>query len=84
MKTLRRSLVWFRRDLRLRDNPALAAAVAESNQLTTVYIHAPEEESPWAPGAASRWYLYQSLRVLQQVLHKQNQSLIFGSDSSLE
>ncbi len=28
-----------------------------------------EEEQPWAPGAASRWYLHQSLRALRHDLH---------------
>ena len=35
------TLVWFRRDLRLSDNPALAAAVADSDHVVAVYLHAP-------------------------------------------
>ena len=48
------TLVWFRHDLRLDDNPALAAAAARG-RVVPVFIWAPEEEAPWEPGAASRW-----------------------------
>ena len=44
------TLVWFRRDLRLADNPALAAAVADSDHVVAVYVHAPDEESPVVAG----------------------------------
>jgi deoxyribodipyrimidine photo-lyase len=62
-------LVWFRRELRLRDNPALHAALERGETVLPVYIYTPEEEQPWAPGAASRWYLHQSLRALRHDLH---------------
>lgn len=57
-------IVWFRRDLRLEDNPALTAAMAAHARVVCVYIHAPDEEAPWAPGAASRWWLHHSLQAL--------------------
>jgi len=57
------TIFWFRRDLRLADNPALHAALA-AGRLLPVYIHAPEEEGPSAPGAASRWWLHHSLAAL--------------------
>ncbi len=49
------AIVWFRRDLRLADNPALTAAVAAHETVVPLYIHAPDEDGAWAPGAASRW-----------------------------
>lgn len=55
------AIVWFRRDLRLADNPALAAAVAAGHEVLPVYIHAPDEEAPWQPGAASNWWLHHAL-----------------------
>jgi deoxyribodipyrimidine photo-lyase len=58
------AIVWFRRDLRLVDNPALAAALADGHQVLALYIHAPEEEAPWAPGAASNWWLHHALADL--------------------
>ena len=58
----------FRRDLRLADNPALAAACAAHHSIVPVYIHASDENDPWPPGAASRWWLYHSLQSLQGAL----------------
>ena len=62
------ALVWLRRDLRLADHPALAAACAAHDRVLPVYIHAPQEEGSWAPGAASRWWLHQTLATLSQML----------------
>ena len=47
------SLVWFRLDLRLADNPALLAAVKRGGPVIPVFVWAPEEEGDWPPGAAS-------------------------------
>lgn len=58
-------LFWFRSDLRLRDNPALAAALASKEPVIPVFVWAPEEEEPFPPGAASRWWLHYSLDSLQ-------------------
>lgn len=65
MKT---AIVWFRRDLRLTDNPALEAALERFERIVALYIHAPEEETPWVPGAASRWWLHHSLTALSASL----------------
>ncbi len=62
------AIVWFRRDLRLSDNPALAIAAARHDRLLPVYIHAPDEEAPWRPGAASRCWLHQALADLDAQL----------------
>ena len=58
------AIVWLRRDLRLADNPALSQAAAEHARILPVYIHAPDEEAPWQPGAASRWWLHHALADL--------------------
>ena len=55
------ALLWFRQDLRLADNPALAAALERRSPVIPVFIWAPEEEGDWPPGAASRWWLHRSL-----------------------
>ena len=64
------TLVWFRSDLRLADNPALAAA-ASRGPVIPVYVWAPEEEDSWRPGAASRWWLLHSLAALERALGRQ-------------
>lgn len=56
---------WVRRDLRLHDNPALADALCRIGRVLPVYVHAPDEEGAWAPGAASRWWLHHSLGALR-------------------
>jgi deoxyribodipyrimidine photo-lyase len=60
------TIVWMRRDLRLRDNDALLAALEREGPVYPCFIWAPDEEAPWAPGAASRWWLHQSLVALQR------------------
>ena len=70
------ALVWFRRDLRLSDNAALAAAVATGLPVVPVYVHAPDEEAPWAPGAASNWWLHHSLAALDADLRARGSRLI--------
>jgi len=61
-------ILWLRRDLRLHDNPALCRACSEAGRVIPVYIHAPEDEAPWQPGAASRWWLHHSLQALDNDL----------------
>lgn len=70
------SIVWFRLDLRLADNPALAAAVKRGGPIVPVFIHAPDEERPWSPGGASNWWLHQSLRSLGASLQELGSQLV--------
>jgi deoxyribodipyrimidine photo-lyase len=70
------TILWFRQDLRLSDNPALTAAVARSGPVIPVYIWAPEEEGDWPPGAASKWWLGRSLTALAGDLEKRGSRLI--------
>lgn len=75
-------LVWFRRDLRLHDNPALWHAASLGHPLLAVFVFAPEEEKPWAPGEASRWWLHHSLAALAEALGKQGVTLELRRGSS--
>jgi deoxyribodipyrimidine photo-lyase len=70
------AIVRFRLDLRLRDNPALRAALEGGGPVVPVYIWSPEEEGRWAPGAASRWWLDRSLRSLDEDLRRRGSRLI--------
>ena len=80
------SLVWFRQDLRLADNPALMAALDLEQPVVPVFVFAPDEEAPWAPGGASRWWLHQSLQRLSEALGAAGSRLILrqGNDSLSE
>lgn len=72
------SLVWFRRDLRLADNAALAAALAAGHAIVPVYVWDPDEDPTWKPGGAARWYLRQSLARLAQALEALGSRLVFA------
>ncbi|KAK9757605.1 hypothetical protein RND81_01G173500 [Saponaria officinalis] len=61
------SIVWFRRDLRVEDNPALAAGV-RAGAVICVFVWAPEEEGHYYPGRVSRWWLKHSLNQLDSSL----------------
>ncbi|MFU8838393.1 MAG: cryptochrome/photolyase family protein [Thiohalomonadaceae bacterium] len=76
------ALLWFRRDLRLHDNPALLAALAAHRQLVLVYIHDPDAEAPWQAGAASRWWLHHSLAALDKSLAQRGARLILRQGDS--
>ena len=60
------TIVWFRQDLRIRDNPALAAAAALGPVLPVFILD--ESASTRALGGASRWWLHHSLASLRDDL----------------
>ena len=68
MANLAPVVVWFRQDLRLTDNPALQAAVNEGRPILPIYILDDENAGEWMLGAASRWWLHQSLTSLDKSL----------------
>ena len=77
------SIHWFRLDLRVADNPALAVASQSGRAVVPVFIWAPEEEAPWTPGAASRWWLHHSLTELETELRKLGSRLILRRGPTL-
>ncbi|HUI61876.1 MAG TPA: deoxyribodipyrimidine photo-lyase [Steroidobacteraceae bacterium] len=77
------TIVWFRQDLRLRDNPALNAAAARGRAVIPVYIWSPEEEGDWAPGSASRWWLHHSLIALNKELRTRGSRLVLARGPAL-
>lgn len=77
------TLVWFRNDLRLRDNPALHHAVSLGKPILPIFIWS-EDEEKWPLGTHSRWWLYHSLKNLQTELDSINLKLIIRKGKSLE
>lgn len=61
------TILWFRQDLRLLDNPALTAALAAGNVLP-IYILDDQNAAERKLGSASRWWLHHSLRALDEAL----------------
>jgi deoxyribodipyrimidine photo-lyase len=70
------TLLWFRRDLRLADNPALNAAVASGRSVIPVYICDDADAGEWSPGGASRWWLHGSLSALSSAIEACGNRLI--------
>ncbi len=69
-------ILWLRRDLRLADQPALAAAVASGAPVIPVYILDDETPKHRRMGGASRWWLHHSLSALDADLRALGSRLI--------
>jgi deoxyribodipyrimidine photo-lyase len=66
------AVMWFRRDLRLADNPALLDA-CESDGVLPLFVLDP---ALWGPaGVSRRWYLSASLRALDASLRQRRSGL---------
>ena len=67
------NIVWFRRDLRLSDNPALYNATQNGKPIIPLFIL---DESTDSAGAAFKWRLGLSLESLSLDLRQYNSKLI--------
>ena len=67
-------ILWFRRDLRLRDNPALAAACESGREIFCIYIDE-DSKNLRSDGGATRWWLHHSLAALDADLKKKGAGL---------
>ena len=70
------TILWFRQDLRLQDNPALHAAVARGAPVVPVFILDDAGEGRWAAGGAGRWWLHHSLAALDLALRDRGSRLV--------
>ena len=66
MSSPRRNIVWFRRDLRISDHPALNAAIESSDEIVPVFIL--DKSQIAEAGEKLLAYMGQSLRALDQSL----------------
>ncbi|MCY2964342.1 MAG: deoxyribodipyrimidine photo-lyase [Planctomycetota bacterium] len=76
------TLLWFRNDLRLTDQPALAAAVARGGPVVPVYIVSDDGEGDWPLGSATKWWLHRSLKSLDAQLQEIGSRLILRRGST--
>ena len=60
-------ILWFRQDLRLSDQAALAQAASEG-PVIPVYILDDATPKQWKMGSAQRWWLHHSLKSLDDSL----------------
>src|SRR5262249_36564046 len=78
------AVVWFRQDLRLRNNPALQAAASTGTAVIPLYIWSTEEGGDWPPGRPSRWGLRHSLRSLDSDLRERGSRQTLARGPALE
>lgn len=68
------AIVWFRRDLRVTDHPALQEAIAQAKVVVPLYVL--DERLLGAAAPARRWFLHRSLRVLDVALRDRGGALL--------
>ena len=64
------TIVWFRQDLRTRDNPALAAAAAKGTVIPLFILDTANQDCRWRLGSASLWWMHHSLESLRNDLKR--------------
>jgi deoxyribodipyrimidine photo-lyase len=69
------AIVWFRDDLRIADNPALAAAAKTGRPVIAAFVLDEESAGLRPLGSASRWWLAGSLRALDRSLQERGIAL---------
>lgn len=77
------TIIWFQRDLRIQDNPALKYASQLQLPILPVYIFDPEEDRNWSMGSSSRWWLHYSLQALQKKLKALGLDVFFFQGTTL-
>ena len=76
-----KSLVWFRNDLRMDDNPALRAACAESEEVHAVYIYSINQMQLHNEASCKIEFMIANLKSLEKSLDELNIPLtIINSD----
>ncbi|MEE2524985.1 deoxyribodipyrimidine photo-lyase [Hyphobacterium sp. HN65] len=75
-------IVWFRQDLRIKDNPALSAAAESGRPVIPVFILDDESPGKWKAGGASRWWLHHSLTSLASDLKALGAPMVLRSGHS--
>ena len=82
MPERRTAIVWFRDDLRVSDNPALAHAVDEGYAVVPLFVL--DETAPHMRelGGAMRWFAHHALAALQGELAKRGAKLVLREGDS--
>ncbi len=70
------SIVWFRDDLRLADNPALRAAIDRDEPIIALYVFDEESDGIRPLGGAAKWWLHGSLASLGERLAERGGALV--------
>ena len=71
-----KSLVWFRNDLRIDDNPALKQACCSSDEVYGLYIYSPDQLKLHNEANCKIQFMIENLKSLEESLNKLNIPLI--------
>ena len=74
--TAQPTIMWFRQDLRLDDNPALQHACDGGRPVIALYVLDEETPGTWTMGGASTWWLHHSLISLARDLKLRGCTLV--------
>ncbi|QTD39883.1 deoxyribodipyrimidine photo-lyase [Sporosarcina sp. Te-1] len=77
------TIVWFRKDLRLHDHPALYEA-ASNGKVVSVFIWTPEDEKVYGGSEPSLWWLHHSLKEFEHRLNGLGIQLVIRKGDSLQ
>ncbi len=75
------ALMWFRQDLRLKDNPAFIEACSQHKTVIPLYVYTKKHS---ANGEAQAWWLHHSLLDLKKSLNKKGLYLVLRQGNPLE
>ena len=78
------TIVWFRADLRVADNPALFEASRGHKPVIGLYIFDDETPGEWGIGGAAKWWLHHSLVSLEQSLTKIGGALVLRQGNAAD
>ena len=71
------SILWFRVDLRLSDNPAFQKAIELGKPIIPIYILDDDDANNRKLGDASKWWLHNSLKSIHSELEKVGSKILF-------
>ena len=71
------SILWFRVDLRLSDNPAFQRAIELGKPIIPIYILDDDDANNRKLGDASKWWLHNSLKSIYSELEKVGSKMLF-------
>ncbi|CAA9588432.1 MAG: Deoxyribodipyrimidine photolyase [uncultured Thermomicrobiales bacterium] len=77
VRSYRTAIVWFRRDLRLHDHPALVTAVREAERVIPLYLFDDALLDGKWPAPNRLWFMRESVRLLDEALRARGGGMAF-------
>lgn len=71
-------LLWFRKDLRLQDNEAVAYAISQGWEILP-FFHYDLQEDEWGLGGATQWWLHHALEDFSKQISELGGQLVIGN-----